>query len=251
MNAPVIERHAGIDVVREDYCDPELPSGKLRGVIPWFQELRAGGIRTVVNYGASYSNSHGIVSYAAMRTGLKAITYVCCRKPTPQTELAERYGGQVVYAGPMHLSPLGVYARKHTEPEDSVFPLPWGLGHPRPLEIISKLVDPLDWRDVHVVPIGAGGYAHAVATGCRRNKERWGRRPRVIGVPSTGTLATNYRRFNRLRPPISIDILERRGQLEPPFPCDPHYEWWAWPEALRFRDEGLSVLFWSVGVPLC
>ena len=251
LRPPVLERHGGIDVVREDLCTADLPSGKLRGLLPWFAELAAAGTRGVVNHAVSYSNSHAIVGYAARHAGLAAVSYVNCRNPTPQTELAARLGVRLVYSGPKQLGPLRAHALRHRE--DGFRQLPWALSHRAPYEHISRLPALLgigrDAYDAHVVPIGGGGYAYAIAKGIR---EQGREDDTVYGVTTSGDLPTNRRRLAAFDPFPHVRLTPRpEGPAATPFPSDPNYEHWAWPVACALRDAGRRVCFWSVGRPLC
>lgn len=250
LNPVAVETHDGITVVREDLCCDDLPSGKLRGVIPWFETLRADGVRGVINHAVSYSNSHAIVGYAAGRVGLTAVSYVNCKYPTPQTKLAESLGVRMIYSGPKQLGPLRAHAKRHDE--DGFRQLPWALSHPAPYGYISDLValiPDIETYTRHVVPIGGGGYAWAVETGIRA----LGLSARVVGASTSGaSFAANHKRISAFNPVHHVLI---RGdgieKSETPFPSDPNYEWYAWPGALALRDAGHRVCFWSVGRPLC
>lgn len=242
---PVIERHSGIFVVREDLAAPELPSGKLRGVIPWFAKLKADGARGVVNHATSHSNSHAIVSFAAREVGLEAISVVNCTNPTPQTKLAESFGGDVRYWDPMRLNVLRARCVDHSWPE-GFRRLPWALCHWDALKHVSSLVDAVPTVDYHVVALGGGGYAAALARGLRRYTH-----PKLVGVVTSSTIATNRKRIGSLEPLHKVEVrLPDGGPVETPFPSDPTYEWVAWPTALELAARGHSVCFWSVGTRL-
>lgn len=241
---PVVEEHDGIAVVREDLCCPDLPSGKLRGVVPWFCELRDIGVRGVVNHATSHSNSHAIVAYAARAAGIGAVSITNCGKPTPQTAYAERLGGRVVYLGKMRLNVLHARAREYTA-EPGYRHLPWALGSWDALRHVSVLVGQVPGQYTHhVVAVGGGGYVAAVARGLKDI----GSQSVVYGVATSGSLKSNHRRLGAVRPVHHVTVVEPDCDPgETPFPSDPTYEWIAWPVACRFRDAGHSVCFWSVG----
>lgn len=248
MTKPVvIEHHEGIDVAREDLFDSRLPSGKLRGLLPWFSSLADRQITTVINYAVSYSNSHAIVAFAAKETGLQAITLANCRNMNPQLQLAERYGARVIKTGPGHLSTLPGIARTYVKAHSLL--LPWGLSHPSALVHIGRAAAAIITEyDMHVVPMGAGGYAYAVAWGLEM---RGIREARVTAVPVSGSIATNLKRLRAIGTAVPLILAESPGKGPPPFPHDDHYESYAWPVAKQLRDEGKKVLFWNIGIPLC
>ena len=255
LNPPTLELHDGVTVLREDLCNDALPSGKVRGLLPWFAELREDGVRGVVNHAVSYSNSHAIVGFCAREAGLKAVSFVNCKYPTPQTELAASFGVDLRFCGPMQLGPVRAHAARFREP--GFLHLPWALIDRRPYLYIqntvrkvledmkSKCRTVFDDSPVFVVPIGGGGYAWAVWDAVANVLDH--RRFRVTGVPSSGDVRTNLRRIAQLNPVHGVRIVPQTVRRETPFPSDPNYEHWAWPEALRLRDLGHQVFFFSVG----
>lgn len=251
---PVVEEHEGIVVVREDLCCPGLASGKLRGLIPWFSELRQMGRVGVINHAVSYSNSHAIVGYAARACGLAAVSYANVTRPTPQTRLAESLGVRMVYSGPKQLGPLRAHAMKHRE--EGFRQLPWALCHPDPYRHIAAnavaVMRSIGEVDAHVVPVGGGGYVWAVAEAVA--EVGYSSSPDVYGVITSGTKEANTKRMTAFPPPrrkVSLVCFDSDLRLETPFPSDPNYEHYAWPFALRLmREFGKRVCFWSVGCPL-
>lgn len=254
LNPPVTETHDGITVLREDLCNDALPSGKVRGLYPWFVQLRESGVRGVVNHAVSYSNSHAIVGFCARAAGLKAVSFVNAKYPTPQTELAASFGTDLRFTGPMQLGPCRAHAARFREP--GYLHLPWALIDRRPYVFIRDTIGKVisspcdcDRRWAMVVPVGGGGYAWAVWDAVRTvflGSPRF----TVVGVPSSGDRRTNLRRIAALNPAHGVTVVDRTVQRETPFPSDPNYEHWAWPEALRLRDQGHQVMFFSVGRPL-
>ena len=251
LNPVVTQNHDGILVVREDLCCDGLRSGKVRGLLPWFAELKKSGTVGVVNHAVSYSNSHAIVGFSARETGLVAVSYANCKYPTPQTKLAESLGVRMIYAGPKQLGPLRAQAKKHYEP--GFLNLPWTLAHPRPYGYIAELVGLLynaghiNRNTAHVVPIGGGGYAWAIKNGCRTTFPKW--EVRVDGVVERGRMKYARKQLEYLSPFHGV-IIHESDPVPTPFPSDPHYEHYAWPVACELRDSGLRVCFWSVGIPL-
>ncbi len=245
LNPLRIERHGDIDVVREDLCCDALPSGKLRGLLPWVDSLK--GVSVLINHAVSTSNSHAITAFVAKAGGLRAVSYANCVHPTPQTLMAESLGAKVIYAGGKRRRPLRAQALKHRE--EGALQVPWGFAVPEAIRHIAAAVSGVPGRyDAHVVPIGAGGYICGVEYGLRLA----GLRPAVYGVPYTGTVERNLERVREISPACRIAVHPRPEIVEEtPFPSDPNYEWLAWPLAQSLAAEGKRVLFWSVGRPLC
>lgn len=244
LRPPVVESHDGITVVREDLCC-DFPSGKLRGVLPWFHEMRAAGVVGVINHATSHSNSHAITAVAAAAAGLEAVTYVNCKHPTPQTKLAETLGASVVYWGAMRLSVLRARIREVSRP--GYRRLPWALCGWDALSHVATLAGEIPGEyDAHVIPVGGGGYAAAVARGLRAAE-----RPGVVyGVVTSGSEASTKRRLAAVTPFHHVTVMPAPSVEPTPFPSDPEYEHYAWPVARVLAARGLSVCFWSVGVRL-
>ena len=245
LNPMVVESYDGIDVVREDLCNDDLPSGKLRGVLPWFETLKSRGCVGVINVGVSYSNSHAIVGYAGQQTGLSVVSYVNCKNPTPQTELAQSFGVEMRFLGPMMLSPAkSRAARDHRR---NWYNLPWALISRDCYSHIAQLVPRLTKTyDVHVVPVGGGGYAWAVWDGTMRVPGGLDPVP-VVGVVESGQKRGAVGRLWAIDIAHRVSLSESPIQTETPFPSDPHYEHWAWTIARGLADTGKRVCFWSVG----
>ena len=264
-----LEEHDGVLVKREDLYDPALPSGKLRGLVPYLARLRDDGVVGVVNAGATKSNSHLIVATAAARVGLQVATIVNSDRHHPATLAAREAGAEVILTQPMHLAPLKARAYRvavtrsrygQTPWQD----LPWGLASQaiarHYAEAVRELADgQLVGRDpaIHVVPMGAAGWTVGVYYGVQLYRPR----DLVYAVP---VMPTNER--NDTRRILALLLRHRDGQLPrglelhystrteaTPWPSDPAYEHVAWPLARHFadRERGFSrVVFWSIGQAL-
>jgi 1-aminocyclopropane-1-carboxylate deaminase/D-cysteine desulfhydrase-like pyridoxal-dependent ACC family enzyme len=241
-------------LVREEgLAYPALPNGKLRGVIPYVEQLRDEyGVRGIVNAGGSKSNSHAIAAYAGQALGLPVITVVNTHRPTPYTDLAAQLQAEVIPAGVTHLGPLR-YRAKQVAQDRGYALLPWGFAHPAIVALqaaaVGQLSDAEADVDLHVVPVGSGGYAAAVATGL----ERYGLPGYVLGVGVMPKANTEARLRSLVLPAASARLVYVPATLTAkptPFLSDPHYEWAAWPHALEAAAT-LRVLFWCVGQQLC
>lgn len=271
MNTPLERYGEGqpILVKREDLHPSGFHSGKLRGVLPYFQKLKEQGVRLVVNAGATHSNSHAIVSYAAKAVGLDAVSFVNTNNIEGHPALAAAVlagNVQIKALRPMHLGPLRAKAEKWAY-ENGGKLLAWGMVD---ADIVTHYADAvgelprLRAGTIHVVPFGAGGWAAGVWLGL----QRYGRTSeRVYAVPVMPTAGDGDRLrraigivapgggFGLARdksPPLPKDIQliepwQGATITEPPFPCDPKYEWPAWFVAKSTRSEGEAVVFWSIG----
>jgi 1-aminocyclopropane-1-carboxylate deaminase/D-cysteine desulfhydrase-like pyridoxal-dependent ACC family enzyme len=249
-----LEEHDGILVKREDRIDPNLPSGKLRGAIPHLTSLKAAGITTVVNAGATHSNSHAIVAYAAARVGLRAITYVNSNRHHPATEAALLWGAEVELTAPQHLGPLHAKARARADREPYAVALAWGLAEPGILRRYWEAISEIDEGPptLHIVPLGAGGITAGLYDGLQRHHRA---RERIIAVPvmPLGSHEKEAAKIDAIRggPRPGITIEASAGQEETPWPSDPRYEHYAWANAQQARDRHPNhrIIFWSIGAP--
>lgn len=250
-----LQDHGGIWVKREDLFDPDLPSGKLRGLIPYLTGLRLAGVKRVVNVGATHSNSHAIVAYAGRKVGLDVLTVVNSDQPHPATDHAAALGAEVVYTQPGHLAPLRAAGRRIAEERDAAI-LPWGLaGSPiirRYADAMHEVDEQLETDQLvhHVVPMGAGGVVTGLWMG------GWKRHAVVLAVPVMPTTQRNdERRVTDLTMTIGLPgglriVLPPGPGAETPFPSDPAYEHVAWPVATDLHAQGRLVVFWNVGQAL-
>jgi 1-aminocyclopropane-1-carboxylate deaminase/D-cysteine desulfhydrase-like pyridoxal-dependent ACC family enzyme len=240
-------------LVREEgLAYPGLPNGKLRGVVPYVEALRDEyGVTGIVNAGGSRSNSHAIAAYAGRALGLPVVTVVNTHRPTPWTDLAADMGAEVIVSGVTHLGPCRYLARAVAQ-ERRWSLLPWGFAHPDIVALqaatVANLSDAEAAVDLHVVPVGSGGYAAAIATGL----VRYGLPGRVLGVGVMPKANTEARLRSLASPAASarLDYAPAAGRpLPTPFASDPHYEPLAWPAALAAAATQ-TVLFWCVGQAL-
>jgi 1-aminocyclopropane-1-carboxylate deaminase/D-cysteine desulfhydrase-like pyridoxal-dependent ACC family enzyme len=258
-----LKSYAGVEVKRED-LNPAGPSGKLRGLLPYLTALRESGVRHVVNAGATHSNSHAIVAWAARALGLKATTFVNSSREHAAPAYAARLGASVRYLRPMHLGPLKALARVWAEAEGA-YMLPWGLSCPEIVRGYAPAVAevPAEPGTVHVIPLGAGGWAAGVWYGLRAA----GREEEVTAVsvmptdrdaekvcrllgglcPRQGTLSGPPDAEPWPELPGNLRIVPTEGPAPTPWASDPRYEHAAWPEAIRSAAEGRRTVFWSIG----
>jgi 1-aminocyclopropane-1-carboxylate deaminase/D-cysteine desulfhydrase-like pyridoxal-dependent ACC family enzyme len=245
---PVDQVEAGLYVKRDDLYDPVVYNGKMRGVTPYFEELKRQGHEGVVNAAATFSNAHAIAARAGELAGLKVVTMTNAESVRGRENLlaAERLGARLVCAGPGHLGPLK--ARAKTLSKVTGYPLvPWGFADPLIVARIGQAVVELrSIYDIHVVPVGSGVYAAAITGGLHE-----------YDIPGLVVGVTTYRPTEvldaRLRDLIGEDARGRFelhhsfDKTETPWESDEHYEYGAWTSAIGLARQGQRVLFWSVG----
>lgn len=239
-----LEQHDGVTVKRDDLINPYVSSGKLRGVLPYLQALAHGdGVTTVVNAGASHSNSHAIVAYAGQAAGLIVHTVTNTDRMHPGLIAATEFGATVHLTRPSHLGPLRATAARLADDLGATL-LPWAFLHPAVADCIGQAVREVPPGYTHVVPVGSGAYLNGILAGLAALR----RDDPVIAVASMGLRPSTRGRIV-VPPGVPFTLLDARKPVATPWPSDPHYEWPAWPVARSLADLGEEVLFWSVGRP--
>jgi len=270
-----LEKHDGIFVKREDLNEYGFPSGKLRGLIPYMKRLKAQGVKIVVNAGATHSNSHSVVAFAADKVGLVCHTFVNSDRRPPACEFAKNIGATIHTTKPMHLSPLIAAAREwtmtanlgRTANKPVATMLPWGLTCSEIMREYAHAVAELpryNGETLHVVPMGAGGWVAGVFYGALQRSSHT-----VVAVPAMPTKNDENKLIDLLNLfdcpgkitelPASFWIVNHapKTKEKPPFPCDPRYEYpaWEWAKWSSRKDEiaGTSparhkrIIFWCIG----
>lgn len=251
MTTP-IEDHGGMLVKREDLYRPDIwPNGKLRGLLPYLEGLRRDGVTTVVNAAATHSNSHLLVALAGREAGLQVVTVVNSDRHHPATEAAAEAGAEVILTRPMHLGPLKVHAGRIAAGIPGSRLLAWGLAEPAVIDAYAEAVAevPPGLFDVHVVPMGAGGYAAGVWNGLYAARRLEAERVYAVSVMPT---AGDWQRITPLLVspwPRGLTIIPGGKPYPTPWVSDPRYEHVAWPIALEAALRGERALFWNVGLP--
>lgn len=255
MTPTPLEEWAGVLVKREDLVDDVVPSGKLRGVLPHLAALKTAGVRTVVNAGATHSNSHVIVAYAASLVGLRAVCVVNTSRPKPSTDAAAAYGAEVRLAGPSHLGPLRARAAAYAARYHRAHLLAWGLAEAGVFSHYAAAVAevPAAEGTIHIVPMGAGGVAAGIYDGLAAARRLGPERIVAVPVmPLPSGPEGEFRRLGRLpgAPRPGLEVQASLGVEATPWPSDPRYEWAAWQNALAMAGVFGRVVFYSVGRPV-
>ena len=266
---PIENTPQGVHVKREDYIDLIMPNGKLRGVLPYLRDLYDSGVHRIVNVGASHSNSHALVARAVQVLANEGRQmWLRCATNTwdlekPNLAYAQHLGAVIQPFGPAHLGPLKKWAADMARDFDAQV-LPWGLAGPPIIAGISEAVaevPPGPW--LHVTPFGAGSYTAAVYRGLAAagRLAHQGGQESVVGVAAMGlrpSAVVRVRELAGIEGPLGHMALQglalQEGRMpdrahRPPWPCDSHYEWLAWPVAQDLVNSDLAgdVLLWSVG----
>jgi hypothetical protein len=225
---PVVERHEGILVVRDDL----FPGGTKARFIG--RLLR--GIDEAVYASPPEGGAQTALAHTARALGKRATIFVAQRaRPHPRTLEAARLGAKVVPVAPGYLSVVQKRARDYCGRTGAV-EIPFGVDMPEAIEEIAAAAratgaDP----DEVWCAAGSGVLSRALAAAfprAVRHAVQIGRElaPRDVA----GARIHVYPR------PFSA-----KAKAAAPFPADRHYDAKAWEVCRALRGRG-EVLFWNV-----
>ena len=231
MTAPVIARHDGILVARDDL----YPGGtKARFLRLLFMHANEVAYASPAEGGAQTALAH-----VARDAGKRATIFVAKRAaPHPRGLMAKRLGAQVLQVSPGYLSVVQARCRAYCA-ATGAFMVPFGADMPEAIEAIAGAARAADVAPDEVwCASGSGVLARALAMAyplARRHVVQIGRELSARDVAGAR---------------IHVHPLQfgQACKHRPPFPSDPHYDAKAWEICLRKRGSG-TVLFWNVTGP--
>lgn len=228
MTAPIIERHRGIIVVRDDL----FPGGtKARYIGRVFDSAAEAVYASPAEGGAQTALAH-----TARAMGKRATIFVAQRaRPHPRTLEAARRGAKVVPVAPGYLSVVQSRAREYCRATGATL-IPFGAEIPGSIESIAAAAWATGLQPDEVwCAAGSGVLARGLALAwprARRHVVQVGRDLEPKDVAGAHIHAH----------PLAFG---RTPKAAPPFPSDPHYDAKAWEMCVWLRGPG-QVLFWNV-----
>ena len=225
---PVVERHQGVLVVRDDL----LAGGtKTRALLPFMQ----GHAATEFVY-ASPAQGYAQVALAhcARMLGRKATVFTAARKvPHPLSQAAADAGAQVVRVAPGYLSVVQARARAYALAQGACL-VPFGGDDPASLAAITEAARSTGLAPMEVWTVAGSGVLS------RALQAAWPEAAFVAVV--VGRQDCDTGRARRIVHPAPF---ERPARLRPPFPSAAGYDAKAWEHISAQAVPG--ALFWNVG----
>lgn len=230
MTAPIVQCHAGIQVVRDDLYAGGTKARFLRRM------LAGHPAEEFVYASPACGGAQTALATVAAELGKRATVFVAKRAEMhPRAKMVERLGGRVVQVPHGYLNVVQSAARKYCGATGAHL-LPFGLDLPEAVEIIAA-----DARVLDVAPdevwcaAGSGTLARALATAWPNAERHVVQVGRELGMSDVAgaTLHIYPRKF------------EQHAKTQPPFPSDPHYDAKAWEVCQQQRGQGV-VVFWNV-----
>lgn len=228
MTAPIVERHHGIMVVRDDL----FPGGtKARYIGRVFD-----GAAEAVYASPAEGGAQTALAHTARAMGRRATIFVAQRaRPHPRTLEAARLGAKVVPVTPGYLSVVQSRARDYCRDTGATL-VPFGAEVPGSIEAIAAAARATGLRPDEVwCAAGSGVLARGLALAwpeARRHVVQVGRDLTPKDVAGA-------------RIHVHPLAFGRTAKAAPPFPSDPHYDAKAWEMCAALRGPG-QVLFWNV-----
>lgn len=230
-SAPVVQRHEGILVVRDDLIGGGT---KARFIIGMYADAVE-----IVYASPAEGGAQTALAWAARECGRRATVFVAKRKAAHARSLmAKRLGADVYQVTPGYLSVVQARAREYCSRTGATL-APFGMDTPDAIRTIAAAA-----RNTGIYPdevwcaSGSGVLARALAAAWPRARRYCVQVGRDL-KPSDVAGATIYK--SQLR-------FGQRCASRPPFPSDPHYDAKAWEIARQMRGSG-AVLFWNVTGP--
>ena len=231
MTPPVVARHDGISVVRDDLF---RGGTKARFLPALFDDADE-----VVYASPAEGGAQTALAHTAAALGKRATIFVAKRKqPHDRTLEAKRVGARVMQVPHGYLNVVQARAREYCNRTGARL-APFGVDTPGAIEAIAEAarVTGLDPDEVWCAS-GSGVLARSLAAAwpnARRHAVQVGRELRPADVAG----AT----IHKATLPFSKALKAR-----PPFPSCPHYDAKAWQVCSKRHGKGL-VLFWNVTGP--
>jgi hypothetical protein len=228
MNAPILEIHRGITVVRDDL----FPGGtKARFIGSVFD-----GATEAVYASPPEGGAQTALATVARALGKRATIFVAQRAiPHPRTLEAARLGAKVVPVAPGYLTVVQTRAKAYCR-DTGAFLIPFGADFPGAVEAIAAAALMTgETPDEVWCAAGSGVLARGLALAwpdARRHVVQIGRElsPREV---AGAKIHVYPRKFGE------------RAAIGAPFPSDPHYDAKAWEFCVAMRGPG-RLLFWNV-----
>ena len=228
LPAPVVERHAGVLVVRDDL----LPGGtKMRAILPLMQAQAAAEF---VYASPAQGYAQVALAHCARLLGRRATVFTAARKvPHPLTQAAADAGAAVVPVPCGYLSVVQARARAYAA-ERGAFLVPFGVEDAGALQAIAGAAAATGLLPAEVWSVAGSGLL-------TRALQRAWPRARFVAVV-VGREGCDTGRARRIVHPLPF---ERPAKVLPPFPSAACYDGKAW-EYIR-AEAGPGALFWNVG----
>lgn len=228
MTSPIVERHSGIMVVRDDL----FPGGtKARYIGRVFD-----GSAEAVYASPAEGGAQTALAHTARRLGKRATIFVAQRaRPHARTLEAARLGAKVVPVAPGYLSVVQSRAREYCRNTGAAL-IPFGAEIPGSIEAIAAAARATGLQPDEVwCAAGSGVLARGLALAwpkARRHVVQVGRDLKPKDVAGAHIHVH----------PLAFG---RTAKAAPPFPSDAHYDAKAWEVCVGSSGPG-QVLFWNV-----
>ena len=238
-------------VKREDMFGslPAPPLAKLRGASKLLLRLKREGITRVAIFDTRVSKSGLGVAYICRELGMDTLVGFPRGKyfDTKNEEALQSLGAETL---PIKAALNSISYREFRDKAISrgYYILPQGLVCQEAVEEVSKVAATLPEVATVVVCTGTGTIATGIALGCNA---------KIIGISCGMNISKQYARMRQLCWPRALPDIELldsgysyydKGEVEPPFPSHPYYDYKAW-EWLYKNISYLKqpVLLWNIG----
>lgn len=230
--APIVVRHDGVYVVRDDL----YPGGTKARFIPMLFE----GADEVVYASPCQGGAQVALACVARDLGKRCTIFVARRGTLhPRTMEVKELGAKVVQVDGGYLNVVQARARAYCHTTGARLS-PFGMDLPEAIEVIAQDARMIDLEPDEVWSAAASGtLARALALAFPRARRHAVQVGRVLQPKDTDNAIVHiYPRPYEWRPLHSVA----------PFPADPHYELKAWDICRSMHGRG-RVLFWNVVAP--
>lgn len=229
LPAPIIERHEGVDVIRDDL----LPAGtKMRAMLPLMQAQAAAEF---VYASPAQGYAQLALAHCARLLGRRATVFTAARKVLhPLTQAAAAAGAVVVQVPWGYLSVVQARARDYAA-ERGAFLLPFGGDAPASLAAIAQAALATGLQPAEVWSVAGSG------TLTRALQQAWPQaRFHAVLVGRGGADTGRAERWVYDRP------FGSPSRVVPPFPSARCYDAKGWDVLIR-QSARKGALFWNVG----
>jgi len=227
---PVIKRHEGVYVVRDDLLGHGSGT-KARFMVRMFEQAEEIVYATPAEGGAQTA-----LAWAARECGCRATLFVAARQRRhPRTALAAALGAKIAEVRPGYLNVAQARAREYAQAAGATL-APFGLNTVAAIETLAAAAVSADFEPDEVwCAAGSGALARALA-------KAWPQARRYAVQVGRALTPAQVAGAQIHRCPLPF---RKTAETQPPFPSDSHYDAKAW--AICRREKGAGrVLFWNV-----
>lgn len=227
---PVIKKHEGVLVVRDDY----IPGGSKRR----FVDRLMVGAAEVVYASPVYGGAQIAIAHAASELGIKA-TIFCAKRQVPHPRTLEAYkaGAKIVQVPTGYLSNVKAKAQAYCNMTGAAM-LPFGLNDPTAIDAIAVAARGVQATIGKIDQVWCVGGSGVFCRGLQQGLEA-----KAFHVVQVGR---ELKAEDVGRAKVWVHPLDfaKDAKIKPPFPSCSNYDAKAW-ELIKTQASG-KILFWNV-----